>query len=211
VALGMWAKAVGVAVVVAPVALTMSETVSAAPSASSDAVGQVSCSFSSGVVKLNPQRSPSGGPQVIKATLTATTGSANPCSGSVTVDGKPVTIVAAHLHLREVLVDFLDGDPDYPLVVGPVYNGAIQWRTSPKSKIATTTFSYTGGSWAPPTATVPPSGGRLVSVAGSFGGSGAAIDIGLDAPGLFPPKVPPKHTTIAIAAGTTSTCAPFGC
>ena len=201
--------------VVAPMAFITSDTVSAPPSASRDAVGQVSCSFSSGAIQLTPRpRPPSGSPETVKATLTATTGSANPCSGSVTVGGEPVTIVGARLHLREVLVSFLEGDPDYPVVVGPVYDGVIKWRISqPKSKIAPTTFSYAGGSWAPPTATVPPSGGNLVGVTGSFSGTGAAIDIGLDAPGLFPPRVPPKHTTIAITGGSISevACPPFGC
>jgi hypothetical protein len=111
-------------------------------------------------------------------------------------------------------VDFLEGDPDYPLVVGPVYDGLIHWRvSSPGSKIARTTFTYSAGSWDPTTVTVPPSGGNLVGVTGSFGGSGAAIHISLDARGLFPPKVPPKHTTIGIPGGSISamSCSPFGC
>jgi len=215
-ALSRWAKAVGVAVVVAPVALVMSEAVSAAPSASRNAVGQVSCSFSSGVVKLNPgRRPPSGGPETIKGKLNATTGSSNACSGSVTVGGIPVKVIGARVS-QEVVVDFLEGDPDRPLVVGQVYNAKIQWELSPaKPKIARTNFSYTGGSWTPPTATVPPSGGSLVRVSGSFGGSGATINISLNAPGLFTPTVPPRRTTVPILGGSISvvdgSCLPFGC
>jgi hypothetical protein len=120
----------------------------------------------------------------------------------------------------ELIVTFLDGDPDIPIVTGP--SGGVTWRAN--DKISRTTFKFVGGSWNPPEATVPPSGGKLLKITGSFAGNGAAVNISLDAPGLFPPKVPSKHTTIAIVGGsisevggstvaptTTTTCSPSRC
>jgi len=224
-ALTVWTKAMGVGVVLASLAFAMSETVSAAPAASRDAVGQVSCTFSSGLIKLNPPRHPpTGGPEEVRATLKATTGSANPCTGPVTLGGKPVTISAAKIRM-EVIVAYTEGDPDRPLVVGTVYSGEILWRIAlPKSKVAPTLFTFTGGTWHAPNATVPPSGGNLVNVTGSFGGNGASVSLSLDAPGLFAATAPSKHSTTAILGGsiaevsgstvpptTTTTCSAFGC